>query len=190
VLRVHIGLDLEDETGDIVALRIDRRRFRGLRARAGRIVGNRLDQLLDPELLERRAEIDRRQITVLIGRQIKMAIAALCQLAFAGQPLERALAQHLGQFRIIQTGKLLRHPVILLAVAGRLVQLVALQVIDALELTAHAGRPAHRTDVQSQLVGDLVEQVERIAAFTVDLVDEGDDRHIAHPADLEQLQSL
>ena len=54
--------------------------------RAGRwsIVGNRLDQLFNAELFERRAEKDRGQIAVLISFEIEAAIAALRQFAFAG----------------------------------------------------------------------------------------------------------
>ncbi len=37
---------------------------------------------------------------------------------------------------------------------------------------------------------DLVQQVERVAALAVELVDEGDDRHVAQPADLEELTGL
>ena len=42
----------------------------------------------------------------------------------------------------------------------------------------------------ASVVGDLVEQLERVAALAVDLVDEGDDRHVAQAADLEQLARL
>ena len=45
-------------------------------------------------------------------------------------------------------------------------------------------------DVERQRLLDLVDQVERVAALAVELVDEGDDRHVAQPADLEQLAGL
>src|SRR6478672_8021436 len=35
-----------------------------------------------------------------------------------------------------------------------------------------------------------VRQVERVAAFAVELVDKGDDRHVAQPTDLEELAGL
>ena len=37
---------------------------------------------------------------------------------------------------------------------------------------------------------DLVHEVERVAAVAVHLVDEGDDRDVAQPADLEELAGL
>jgi hypothetical protein len=48
---------------------------------------------------------------------------------------------------------------------------------------AASGRPGHRRD-------DLVEELEGILALAVHLVDEGDDRHVAQAADLEQLAGL
>ena len=44
--------------------------------------------------------------------------------------------------------------------------------------------------IERERLLDLVEQVERIAALAVELVDEGDDRDVAQPADLEQLARL
>ena len=55
------------------------------------------------------------------------------------------------------------------------------------EIAAPADRPVHRRGVERERLLDLVEQVERIAALAVHLVDEGDDRDVAQPADLEQL---
>ena len=37
---------------------------------------------------------------------------------------------------------------------------------------------------------DFVQEVERLAVFAVELVDKGDDRHVAQAADLEELAGL
>jgi hypothetical protein len=58
------------------------------------------------------------------------------------------------------------------------------------EQPAHPGRPARGRRIQGQQFADLVEQLEGIAALAVDLVDEGDDRYVAQPTDLEQLAGL
>ena len=55
------------------------------------------------------------------------------------------------------------------------------------EVAAAPDRPRHRRDVERQRLFDLVDQVERVAAFAIHLVDESDDRNVAQPADLEQL---
>jgi len=61
------------------------------------------------------------------------------------------------------------------------------QIVGAFEGLARALRPAHRRDVERQGRGDLVEQLDRVLGLAVHLVDEGDDRHVAQAADLEQL---
>ena len=61
------------------------------------------------------------------------------------------------------------------------------EIVGALEGLARAGRPGHRRDVERQGRGDLVEQLDRVPGLAVHLVDEGDDRHVAQAADLEQL---
>jgi len=54
------------------------------------------------------------------------------------------------------------------------------------EIAAAADRPRHRCGIEREGLLDLVEQLERVAAFTIHLVDESDDRNIAQPAHLEQ----
>ena len=64
------------------------------------------------------------------------------------------------------------------------------QVEHAAEAVAAADRPVHRRRLDAEHVLDLVEQLERIAARQVELVDEGEDRQPAQPAHLEQLARL
>src|SRR6516162_4942513 len=54
----------------------------------------------------------------------------------------------------------------------------------------HADRPGDRGRIERQRLPDLAQQVERVAALTVELVDEGGDRYIAQPANLEELGGL
>ena len=61
-------------------------------------------------------------------------------------------------------------------------------MIGAGEGLAAADRPGDRRGVERQLLLDLVQDLEGVAAFAVHLVDEGDDRDVAQPADFEQLQ--
>ena len=65
-----------------------------------------------------------------------------------------------------------------------------LQVVDAAEAIAAADRPVHRHRVNAEHALDLVEQVERIAARQIELVDERQDRQPPQLADLEQLARL
>jgi len=47
-----------------------------------------------------------------------------------------------------------------------------------------------RGNVERQRLLDLVRQIERVAALAVELVDKGHERHVAQPADLEELAGL
>jgi hypothetical protein len=68
--------------------------------------------------------------------------------------------------------------------------LVVDQVIHATERLAHADRPGHRRALNLEHVLDFIEQFDRRAAFSVQLVDEREDRRGAQTADVEQLDRL
>ncbi len=61
------------------------------------------------------------------------------------------------------------------------------QVIDALQLAAHADRPGDRRGADLQHLLDLIEQLDRRAPVAIELVDEGHDRRVAQAAHLHQL---
>ena len=63
----------------------------------------------------------------------------------------------------------------------------AAHVHGAGEITAPSDRPGARRSVERERPLDLVEKIERVPALAVHLVDEGDDRDVAQPANLEQL---
>ena len=73
----------------------------------------------------------------------------------------------------------LEHPHLLLA-----------QVHHAVERLAHADRPGEGHDLHAELALDLLHQVERLLDLAVHLVDEGQDRRVARPADLQQAARL
>src|SRR6185437_15701795 len=62
VLRVDIGLHLEDESRDLALAWLDRTRQRRLRTRRRRQLGNAAQQLAHAEIVERAAEEHRRQM--------------------------------------------------------------------------------------------------------------------------------
>jgi len=64
------------------------------------------------------------------------------------------------------------------------------QVIDAAEGLAHAHRPSNRRAFDRQYALDFLQQVEGLAYFPIKLVDEGNDRRVAHTAHVEQLDRL
>ena len=108
---------------------LDRPVARRLRARRRGEAGDRLDQLGDAEVLERRAEIDRGQVAVAIGLEVELGIAGLRQLDLLGH-----LGGQLG-IGVAPAEELLARP---FGPADR----AAGEVEHALELPAHPDRPA------------------------------------------------
>jgi hypothetical protein len=64
------------------------------------------------------------------------------------------------------------------------------EVISAEKIISHADRPGDRGHVQHEALLDLARQAERVADLAVELVDKGDDRHVAQPAALEEFAGL
>ncbi len=57
-------------------------------------------------------------------------------------------------------------------------------------MASHADRPEGLGHVERERLLDLVQQFEWVAVPAVELVDKGDDRHVAQAADLEELAGL
>jgi hypothetical protein len=64
------------------------------------------------------------------------------------------------------------------------------QIAGPEKVAPYADRPGGRRHVERQRLLDLVQQVERVARLAVELVDKGDDRHVAQPTYLEELAGL
>jgi hypothetical protein len=147
-----------------------------------------LQDLLDAEVVDRRAEKDRRLPPGEKADQVERAARALNQVNILAQLAD--LAGKLGvEDRIVEAIEPLRFATPLLP-GGKVQQAVIEQVIDAAKGLAHADRPGDRRALDAQHRFDLLEQVEGLAHLTVELVDEGDDRRVAHAADVEQLDRL
>jgi hypothetical protein len=70
------------------------------------------------------------------------------------------------------------------------VELLFLPVVNAEKVGAHADGPGLRRHIKSERFLHFVEDLQRVAAFAVDLVDKGDDRDVAQPTNFKQLASL
>jgi hypothetical protein len=147
-----------------------------------------LQDLLDAEIVDRRPEKDGRLPAGKKADQVERAARALDQVNILTQFPD--LAGKLGvEDRIVEAVKPLGFATSLLP-GSEMQQAVIQQVIDATKGLAHADRPGDRSALDAQHRFDLLKQVERLADLTVELVDEGDDRRVAHPADVEQLDGL
>jgi hypothetical protein len=75
------------------------------------------------------------------------------------------------------------------SVAGRVVQMneILVEMVNTLQFPAHANRPGHRRAADLQHVLNFIQQFNRLTAIPIQLVDEGENRGIAQPADFHQL---
>jgi hypothetical protein len=185
---VHVGLDLEHQTGEGCVHRPLAPLGRHPRRRRGRQRAHRVEQPPHAEVGQRRAEHDRRrlpgkerrhvdvgadlgqQLELLQGGVVDLALA-LAGLLLVGEALLQGL---LGAARPPGVGGVLA--------GGPLDQ--------AAEVAGDAHRPVDRRRPQADALLDLVEKLERLPARPVPLVDEGDHRHVPGPADVEQLERL
>ena len=154
-------------------------------AASARNVLTGIEQFAHAELPERAAEIDRRQMAGAIGVEIEGGRAFAREFHFLAEHGE-LLGAHI--VRDLAAREARRFLALAHAVIGN--EAVALGIENAFQQAAHAGGPDHRRGIERELRRDLVHQIEGADAFAVDLVDEGDDRHVAQAADLEELQRL
>ena len=69
-------------------------------------------------------------------------------------------------------------------------QMILTKIKHAAERLSHADRPGNRHALQLEHGFDFAEQIQRVAHFTIKLVDERDDRRVAHAADIQKLDRL
>ena len=180
VIGIHVGLDLEHEGGHAILVRHDLARAGGLRPRRRRETRERIEQILDAEILDRRAEIDRRQMPFAERGKFERAAGVFHQRQFLRDRLD---VEHgiLGvQRRQIER---LRHR--RAAVVIQEPHVARGEFIGADEIAAAADRPVHRRRVERQRLFDLVQELEGVAGLPIHLVDEGDDRNVAQATNFE-----
>jgi hypothetical protein len=191
VRRVHVGLHLEHHAGETGRLRrhlvlaaVGARHV--ARGRRWRQVDQRVQHLLHAEVVDAGAKEHRRLLRGDEGRLVEGGRGG-------GQQLDVLLGQLIvvpeaGAQRV---GLRQRHDFVALVIAlvGAGLEeahLLLAQVDDAAEGLALADRPGHRHAGHAEFLLDLVEQFQRLLAFAVHLVDEGDDGRVALAADLDQ----
>ena len=145
----------------------------------------RRQQLSHAEVVDGRTEKHRRLPAreILPGREL-MSCAAH-EFDF--------IAERLGAIAQEVAGRIARQPIdrrmrACAPLLGRLIDVDAVleQVVDALQLPAHADRPRHGRARDLQHFLDFIEQLHRLAAFAIELVDERHDRGVAQPANLHE----
>ena len=192
VRLVHVGLDLEDEGGEVVVQRIDRAALGVSSRQRGRgQLQEALQKLLHAEVVQRRAEEDRAELPAVDGCEVEVRARALHQLhllpELGGQARRHELIKRL---RVVDGTDDALQALCSAVIIGIGQNAAAFPVIDALEGRAAADGPVHRIGVDPELGFQLVDELKGIAGLVVQLVDKGKDRDAAHGADPEELPGL
>ena len=189
VVGVHVGVNLEDETGEVLLLGTHQP-LHGLDgAGRGGNLHEAVEQLLDTEHVEGRAEEDGRRAGGQVVVDVELGVYPLDELEVGPQLLGILLADvgfEFGAVHVVELDALGHH----LLVGGEEVEVLLVDVVDALELLADVDGPAERTDVDFELRLQLVEDVEGVAPLAVELVDKDDNGRVAHAAHLHELAGL
>ena len=189
VVRIHIGMNLEHETAEGIFLWLDHTFESGHRSGFGRNFHEAVEHFLDTECIESRAEEYGSRASGKVIVDIEFGIDTFNQLKILAQFGGINIAHGLVDARIVDI-------VDLDAFGGALfvgceeVEALFIDIIDALEFSANIYRPRQRTDGYLQFGLQLVENFEWITTFAVELVDEYDDRGIAHAAYLHEFAGL
>ena len=183
VVRIHIRLDLENECGRAGFGGRDDALVGGLRPRRRRDGAKRIEEVAHAEIFERTAEEDRSQVAFGKGARIESLAGMAHEIEFRaecrgveiwvqrGDFGDRHCAQRTGRSRI----------------AVQQAHATGRHVDCADKIAAAPDRPSDRRGIERERFLDLIDEVERVAALAIHLVDEGDDRNVAQPAHLEQL---
>ena len=98
---IHVRLDLEHEAGHLRLVRLHRAALSFLRARARREFGQRVDEVVDAEILERAAPQDRRQMAFEEGLLVERLEALDGEVELFDRLRALVLGQELGDARIV-----------------------------------------------------------------------------------------
>ena len=120
---------------------------------------------------------------------VQLGASSLQKLHFFNGQIQKVLFHQLPQGRVVQGEALLTGLLAAFCTAEQN-HLLAAAVDHATELLATADRPVHSPGGEAELRLDFIEQGERFPPRAVHLVDEGENRDLAHAADLKQLPGL
>ena len=189
VVRVHVCVDFEHETGESILVRIhgalhgvDRLGFRGYLHEA-------VEQLLDPEGIKRRTEEYRGYLGVKVFFLVELRIYAFYQLKVFAQFPGIGLTHEFVDQRVVD---ILDFDAFRYGLFRRSEEVKSLlvDIVDSLELCAYIDGPCQRAYTYLQFLLQLVEDFKRVAAFAVKLVDEDYNGRLAHTAHFHKAARL
>ena len=191
VRLVHVGLNFEHEGGKIMLHRINQTTVRFSRQRRRGHGKEMLQENLHTEIGQSGSEKYGGQVAASDQIQVKFRACAVQELHLFQKLIHGLFPDELPErVRIGKRnlgGKALLRSLFRIGIGD---DTALVPVIYALKSFSGTDGPVHGTGGDSQLLFDLVQQVEGIVGIPVHLVDKGKNRDFAHHADLEQLSGL
>ena len=189
VVGVHVGVDLEHEAGEGLFPGVDYA-LHGLDGpRLGGYLHEAVEEFLDAEGVEGRAEEDGCELAAQVCLLVEVGVDAFDELQVFAELGGIFLADACVDLGGVDVGDLHAFGDGLL-VGCEEVEAVLVDVIYSFEACAHVDGPGEGADGDVEFGLELVEDVEGVAALAVHLVDEDDDRGVAHAADLHKAPCL
>ena len=194
VVLVHVGLDLEHEAGEVLAHGVNL--FAGKRIGVGARCWGQAQELakewLYAEVGKCRAEEHGGELAGCDGVQVQLVARAIEQLYIVHEVLVIGLSDELVHLRVAQFHLDLGNLLGGIAAPGSFEgdNAARLAVKYAAEVLAAADGPVHGVGADAQHRLYFLHQIERVACFAVEFVDEGEDGYMAQGAYLEQLLGL
>ena len=182
VSGVHVGLDFEDETGEFVFAGGDGSGGGGIVFGGGGIGDECVHEMADAEVVEGGSEEDGGLLPGQVGVFAEGMAGAAHEFDLFAQGIGHA-AQRLIQFRVVKARQDGAFPGLGLLVGPIEGDGVLIEVVDALELVAHANGPGDGGALDVEDIFHFVEEVDGRPTIAVEFVDEGDDGGVAQLAD-------
>ena len=187
---VHVRLNLEDETGEVrlFGLNVTDVALAGQGRR--RVLQEALKERLNAEVGDGGTEEHRRQLTAAHLVEVESVARFVQQVDFLRQPLAVVLCQHMLQCGVVNGDVSLLHHRFAVVAARIQLDHLCVAVVNALEIAVRANRPVDGAGADAKHLFQLLHQREGVFRRAVHFVHERENRDVAHPADLEQLDGL
>ncbi len=191
VARVHIGVNLEDEAGELVFVGQYLALLRWAGARLGGDLHEAVQQLLHAKVVDGGAEKDRADGLAQVFFTLEFGVYFVDHLHLFAQFVGGVFADELVQFRVFEVIEFDGFFGAALFVVGPEEDEALLKyVVNALETFAHADGPAQGRAGELEFLLYLIQQVETFLTRPVHFIDEDDDGGLAHAADFDEFFGL
>ena len=189
VLRIHVGLNLEHKAGELGLIGFYHPFSCVARLRCRGPIHQGIQHVLNAEVIDTGTEEYRRLRAFQESFKRERLTGALNQFdAFAN--IIHFQREEFVEARIVESFDYFNVVGELFSARREALHAIIEQGKDTAECFAHADRPGDRSTVDLQNIFNLAEQINRILNFSVEFVDERNDRSLAHTADFEQFDGL